>query len=414
MTDDKDKRQPENKRADEHPHHHEPRVPRPLQRARDDDVRRIEEHPAGHQPEKRHAKRMELGGLRHVRRREERENRTVEDERQSADERDEPERQRERPPERDARRRVVTASAGLSDQRLRPQRKAHHRRKYEIVHRKAGVGRRQRHVTDPARHEDEHRKGNHVQELVESGRHPESENLRDNRTIEPSNNRTTNRLVVREMAANRHGQRHPLDRRRKDSGIGRAGDAHPRHETPAEDQDRIERDVEEISEEIHPEDDPREAPSREVRRRRHLSVDEDAAEDERTEIGPLQREDLRRRSGQPENPVTQQEHRQHQHARNQCKRNRRTIAGPAHAEVLRTVILRDKHARIADDGLEEAHEHPGEHARRQHRLQRRHRIVRQIRPVRELHDRIVDHAERQRPDQLQDLQIRLQVFTFPG
>jgi hypothetical protein len=70
------------------------------------------------------------------------------------------------------------------------------------------------------------------------------------------------------------------------------------------------------------------------------------------------------------------------------------------------VELSDEDGRIADHALEEPGEDPHQHASRENGLKRLHRAVLQERPVEELHDGVVNHAQRKRPDELDDVNVR--------
>ena len=191
---------------------------------------------------------------------------------------------------------------------------------------------------------------------------------------------------------------HGRDRRRR-----RAGD------TPAADEDehRVERDVERVAGEVHPEDKPGAAAAGEVRRRRHLQVDRVRARHGDREVVPLQRQRLCPWRGQREQMPAERHERQREERGGERDELRRAVDVAALLVVARAVADADQHRGVADDGLEETREDPHQHPRRQHRLERSERTVREIRAVDELHDRVVHHPERQRPHETDYLRIRL-------
>ena len=177
-------------------------------------------------------------------------------------------------------------------------------------------------------------------------------------------------------------------------------------ETP-EDEDRIERDVDEVSGKVDPEHKTRPPLSGEIGRRGHLSVNTDRTEHQDVIIGPFVPQEIGRSHRHGQDPVPERNQRNRKKSEPNRQRQRDTISRTAHPFVTRAMIASHEDRRVPDDALEEPGEHPHQHSRRQHRLQGPHRVVRQIHAVNELHDRIVDHAERQRPHESQNLTIRL-------
>ncbi len=77
----------------------------------------------------------------------------------------------------------------------------------------------------------------------------------------------------------------PLECDGGDGGVGGAGHAEGGEAARAEDENGVENDVEDVAEDVDPEDDARLAEACEVGARGHLTEDEEAAEDADVVVG---------------------------------------------------------------------------------------------------------------------------------
>ena len=405
LCDRPDERHPQPKGANAHPPHDELRVASALQSARHDDVRRVEDLPGGHQQKEPEAERVERRKL-HAGGGEERENRPIEDDRESRKDGDEQKPKKKCPHRIAVRRGGIAAPLGLADESGGAYRETLHRGEEEVVHLEAGVRDSELLVANSTGNKDEDGEREYVENRIRPARHAIAEHLADKRP-EPRHICRAAAAKTAEIALCAPREKAPLNEHRHDRRIRGSCHAETRTAEKPEDQDRVKRYVHGIAKDVHPEDKARLPAASEIRRSRHL-----AAERNR----PNRNDGIVRGSARDDSRIFRHERRDHKPDRDDRNSENaggerydkpRAIAHPNPVRIARAVVLRDESPGIRDDRLEEPHHEYREHRRGERRLQALQRLARKEHSVDELQDGVVEHSERERPDEPQYLKIPL-------
>ena len=274
----------------------------------------------------------------------------------------------------------------------------------EVVDGEDGVRDGERHVAHASGEEHEDREREEVQHRIDAGRRAEADDAPQETSV---------RLLLFDFRRRLPEHRRPrqseqdreLDGLRNDGGGRGAGDPVGGDGAETEDEQVVEEDVDAVAEHVRPENDARAADSREEALHGHGGADEETARHDDRVVGLLAGEDVGGVSAPvADEPAERDEEREDDPA-DQGEEQARAAAARAAVRIAGAVVLGHERAGVRDDRLEEADEEDRENGSRQHRLEGRRGLPREEHAVGELHEGVVGHAQRERPDKFQHLPV---------